>query len=390
MINKKLLTEEVQKFIDANLGADVHRISLAKSPFEGVTSAELATQIISKAKCKTKLPTWFSTKNIYYPPTLSIEQTSSENTAKYKTSLLPKGIIVDLTAGLGVDSYYFSKSATHVFSCEVNEELSKITAYNAKILNTTNITCLATDGLEWLKNTAQNFDAIYLDPARRNNSGKVFKLADCTPNVVKYLPLLFSKTNIVVVKTAPLLDLQAGIIELKNVAEIHIVSVKNECKELLWVLEPGTQIIPKICCVSINETLKKTEVSTIKQEISYAKTIEKYLYEPDAAVLKSGAFDWVAKNYNLQKLATQSHLYTSNSFVPEFMGRIFAVKNIIKAKDLKANKNVEANVIARNYPLKAEDIVKKFKILPSFKNFMIFTKLADQHVIIDTEIIRYY
>lgn len=392
-MNINLFAKEVQEYINGHLSVDVSKIVLAKSPFAEVSAAELANQIAAKKKAEKKLPTWFHQENIIYPSTLSVEQTSSEDTASYKRQLIKGDRVLDITAGFGVDSYYFAKKAKQVFSCEINPQLSAITAHNAKILGLINLTCLATDGLEFLKQSEENFGTIYVDPARRNSSGKVFKLADCTPNVVEHLDLLLSKAERVIIKTSPLLDIHAGLAELRNVSAIHIVSVRNECKELLWILDAGFEGEPQIVCATLNNYTKTVELpfndhpttAYLKEEIKQG-----FLYEADAALMKSGAFNAVANTYGLQKLAKQSHLYYSEQIETTFAGRIFEIETALAPNELKKLKDLSGNVIVRNFPDKAENLVKKFKIKPDQQTFYLFTQLDGNYVVFKTKIVQYY
>ncbi len=391
-MNSKLLADGVQAYISKNLNADVNKIALSRSPFSGVTAAELANQIAAKKKAEKKLPTWFKHEGIIFPSTLSVEQTSSEDTATYKQTLLIGTSLIDLTAGFGVDSFYFAQCMEKVYSCEINEELSAISKHNAKVLNCNNITFLATNGLNFLKESSLFFDNIYVDPARRSASGKVFKLADCSPNVVEQLDLLFSKSPRVIVKTSPLLDIQAGLNELRNVAAIHIVSVKNECKELLWVLKRNFKGETEITCATINESTKSLSfgLEALKHKTKISTVLPQgYLYEPDVAMMKSGAFDWIADNFELQKVEVQSHLYFSDSINTNFPGRIFKINALLKPNELKKNAH-SGNVIVRNFPEKAENLVKKYKITPAQKDFLIFTNTAHGHIVVMAEIVQYY
>ncbi len=392
-MNKQILNKEVQTYISEHLNADVDKIALSKSPFIGVSAAELANQIAAKKKSEKKLPKWFKTPNIYYPSTLSIEQTSSEETAKYKQHLLKGERFVDLTAGFGVDSFYFAKRAKEVYSCEINVDLSNVSAHNTKVLGANNIKCLAGDGLTFLEQSNECFDTIYIDPARRSTSGKVFKLAECTPNVVTHLDLLLNKASRIIIKTSPLLDIQAGLSELKNVSEIHILSVKNECKELLWVLDKDFIGEPTIFCVTINQQTKifSFPIAVVKSKTVIGQQLPTgYLYEPDTSLMKSGAFDYIAEKFFLEKLDVQSHLYFSNKINAEFPGRIFEIKEILAPNEFKKSQGLKANVIVRNYPEKAENLVKKYKIAPSKKDFLIFTKYYSGLLIVKAEIIQYY
>lgn len=394
-MNNNLLAPAVQAYIQKNLTADVNQIALAKSAFEGVTSAELATQITAKKKAEKKLPTWFKTADIYYPPVLSIEQTSSEITAKYKAKLAHGNSLIDVTGGFGIDTYYFSKSVVQVTHCEINNELSAIAAHNAKTLKANNIKFEATDGIAYLQNTGQHFDTIYVDPARRAEKGKVFMLKDCSPDVVSILDKLITKSARIIIKTAPLLDISAGLSELKQVSEIHIVSVKNECKELLWVIDRDFNQDTRIIAVTLNETEKDFSFyrSAMHTPVQFVTALlpSLYLYEPDAALLKSGAFNLIGSAYGLSKLHPQTQLYTSSEVNKDFPGRIFKIEEILTTAELKRAANLTGNVIVRNYPAKPEDLVKKYKIKANKNLFLIFAKVANgENVILKASIIQYY
>ncbi len=392
-MNKNILNKEVQAYINSNMNADVNHIALAKPLFKNVSSAELAGQIAAKKKSTYKLPTWFTTNEIYYPALLSIEQCSSEPTAAYKASLALGNTLIDLTSGFGVDSFFFSKKVNQVYSCEINEELASITAHNAKILGANNIEVLATDGIEFLKSTVQSFDTIYIDPARRNQSNKVFKLKDCTPDITEHLDLFLTKAKRLIIKTAPLLDISAGLLELKNVSEIHILSVKNECKELLWIVDRDYQGEPKITCATLNTTIKTFSfpISDLKITTNITNTeLKGYLYEPDVALLKSGAFNLIANRYDLKKLHQQSQLYYSDEYKPEFLGRIFKIEAQLAINELKKEKDLKGNVIVRNFPEKAETLVKKYKITPTHDDFILFTQNNNGYLVIKATIIQHY
>ncbi|UKT65807.1 class I SAM-dependent methyltransferase [Pedobacter mucosus] len=394
-MNKNLLDQAVQNYINASLSADINQIALAKSRFEGITSGELAEQITAKKKSEKKLPTWFNTPNIYYPPPLSIEQTSSEKTAKYKAKLVKGDSLIDLTGGFGVDSFYFAKETAEVIHCEINAELSAIVTYNYALLNAKNIQCYAENGIELIKNGVKQYGTVYIDPARRAEKGKVFMLKDCSPDVVSNLDTILEKTSRIIIKTAPLLDISAGLLELKFVSEIHIVSVKNECKEILWVIDKDFNGTLKIIASTLNEIEKYFVFLKSEAEIpvDFIDNLaeQKYLYEPDVALLKSGAFNLIAKRYELKKLHPQTQLYASNNINRNFPGRIFEIKQIILPKDLKKKEGVIGNVIVRNYPAKPEELVKKYKIKSAKEDFLIFTKtLNENNVILRSQIVQYY
>ncbi|WP_443946918.1 THUMP-like domain-containing protein [Pedobacter sp. AW1-32] len=394
-MNKNLLAKVVQDYICANIHADINQIALAKSPFEQVSPAELATQLLSKKKSEKKLPTWFNTENIYYPQTLSIEQTSSESTARYKSTLARGESLIDLTGGFGVDSFYFSKRIKSVLHCEINAALSEIAAYNAKILQACELEFYSGDGLDYLLRGHKTFDTIYIDPARRSEKGKVFMLKDCTPNVVENLDFLCASAARILIKTAPLLDIKLGLSELKNVSEIHIVSVKNECKELLWVIDRDYNGPVKIKAVTLNDIEKTFEFILDDESAEPTWTNDllpgQFLYEPDAALLKSGGFNWIAERFALQKLHPQTHLYTSANVQVDFPGRIFEIEDVYFGAALKKARNLRGNVIVRNYPAKPEELVKKHKIESSKEEFLIFSKrYSGEHVAVRAKILQHY
>lgn len=380
-MNSSILDNAVQVYIRDNQHADVHQIAMAKSPFSGITGAELANQIAARKKCIKKLPAWYHTAGIYYPPLLSVEQCSSEITAAYKAKLASGNTLIDITGGYGVDSYYFSKTNNSVIHCEINDELSAIASHNAPLLGQKNIRFIAGDGIKILSGSPETYDTIFIDPARRSSSGKVFMLKDCTPDVVENLDLLLSKAKRILIKTAPLLDLSAGLKELSHVAEIHIVSVRNECKELIWVIEKGYTGKPKIISTALNAQEKQFSLTKDEEESVAAERVSfadpkpgQYLYEPDVALLKSGAFNFIAERYRLQKLDYQTQLYVSDAINDSFPGRIFKIDQVLSAGDLKKEKNLISNVIVRNYPAQAALLVKKFQITPHDTFFMIFTQ----------------
>lgn len=387
MENKKLLAADVQSFIQDSLNLNFSKLALQKNPFPDLSWNEILTQIASKTKAKEKLPTWFQTKDILYPGKLSIEQTSSEVTANYKASIIKGEQIIDLTGGFGVDDYFFSKSFKKVVHCELKEELHQIVKNNYKSLQAKNIECYLGDSSIILKELNTPFDWIYIDPSRRNDvKGKVFMLKDCLPNVPENLSDYFQYTNNILIKTAPILDITAGINELDFVKEIHIVAVNGEVKELLWILEKNYSGKAQIRTINFNkESEEKFDfiLDDTPIHISYSHP-KKYIYEPNAAILKSGAFELVAKNYNIEKLHQHSHLYTSDNLMT-FPGRRFEVINCfpynkVKMKEYMLDKKI--NITIRNFPESVENIRKKWKIKDGGPLYSFFTINAENDKIV--------
>ena len=374
---KKLLHTDIQQFISNNLTADVSKLAMKKNPFSAINYAEIIHQIVAKKKAKDKLPTWFGAKNIIYPEKISIEQTSSEITAKYKASMVSGKNLIDCTGGFGIDDYYFAQQFESVVHCEINPELSKIVTHNFHQLKAENITCISGNSSDILVHLNQQFDCIYIDPSRRNDvKGKVFMLKDCLPNVVDLQDFYFQYTDTILIKTAPILDLQAGLTELKNVVSIHIIAVENEVKELVWKIEKNNTESPKIFAINIEkEQTVSTEISLIKNYKASFGLPKKYLFEPNASLLKSGGFEAISAIFEVEKLHQHSHLYTSVE-LKKFQGRRFEVVQEIPFQKSDVNKyiqNQKMNVSTRNFPLKVEEIKKKFKISDGGNVYAFFT-----------------
>ena len=377
-MNKHILNIEVQDFINNNLNSNIHDILLKGTSFATVETKDIVEQIEAKKRSEKKLLTWFRTEKIYYPNKLNIEQTSSEVTALYKSELISGNSLIDLTGGFGVDSFYFSKQFNRVVHCEVNEELSKIASHNFKQLNTNNISTIAHNGLNYLKESKKQFDWIYIDPSRRNKSkGKVFFLTDCLPNIPENIDLLFKHSNNILIKTSPLLDITVGMNDLKYVKQIHVVAVNNEVKELLWVLEKGFE--HAICVFTTN--IKKNSEETFDflwdnektTNATYSEPLT-YLYEPNTALLKAGAFNIISKSLALNKLHPHSHLYTNDKLI-DFPGRTFKIEHILpyNKKELQKLQIKKANITTRNFPENVEQLRKKFKISDGGYFYLFFT-----------------
>lgn len=383
-MNPTILHSSVQQYITEHLHTDVPTLLFKGSPFDDVSVQELATQIVSKKKCEKKLPTWFHTENIYYPTKVHIEQTSSEITASYKSSLITGDSVIDITGGFGVDALFFSKKATKVTHCEVNPNLSTIVKNNYQQLKIDNIHLISGDGIEFLKTTSEKYDWIYIDPSRRDKSNnKVFLLKDCTPNIPENLELLFTKSKTILIKNSPILDLSKTIEELNFVKEIHVVAVANEVKELLFVLEKNFK--GSIQIKTINYTKKNTQLFDFQynkiNSFNYSEP-KKYIYEPNSAILKSGGFHEISNQLNVEKLHPHSHLYTSNTLI-EFPGRTFLIENSCQynkkeiKKYLKENK---ANITTRNFPETVSQIRKKTKIKDGGSQYLFFTTLKNENL----------
>ncbi len=360
-----MLRENEIQFIQENLHRDPVAIALEAAKYPNLDIPLLVGQIKARQKLKDKMPHWVANEKVFFPPTLALEQSSSEDTAHFKASLL-RGKVVDLTGGMGLDSFAFAQAGCEVDYIERQEKLAKITAFNHSVLKAGNIQHHTGDCLKWLSECAELFDFIYVDPARRDGAGnKVVLLQDCEPNAIELIPYINNKTSLLI-KTSPLLDLDRATKELGGVEKIYIVCLKNEVKELLFLKTSQSSEDPEIEVIELSQTNpslfigKKSAESAIICEFG---PISKYLYEPHAGILKAGFFKLVGNG--LLKIAPNTHLYTSKELHTNFAGRTFEVlaegpleKKWIQTV-LPAGK---ANISTRNFPIKSDEIRKKFQL----------------------------
>ncbi|WP_163410392.1 THUMP-like domain-containing protein [Flavobacterium ajazii] len=379
-MNTSILNKSIQDFISQNTGASITKLALQKNPFPETDWILILNQIEARTKAKEKLPTWFATEKIIYPSKISVEQTSSEKTAAYKASLIEGKSLIDLTGGFGVDDYYFSKKIKIVAHCEINEELSAIVKHNFEQLGVKNCFFYADDSTNILNESEPDFkwDWIYIDPSRRNDAkGKVFMLKDCLPNVPESLDFYFEKSDSILIKTAPLLDISAGLSELKFVKNIHIIALENEVKELLFEIHNNYKGGITIKTANILKDKTETFEFILGEQDEYVSyhLPQKFLYEPNSAIMKSGGFDEISTSFGINKLHKHSHLYTSEELI-DFPGRSFEIEKVISygKNDMKAALlNQQANITTRNFPETVENIRKKWKIKNGGNLYCFFT-----------------
>ena len=383
-----LFQDEVQLFIRTYSGKNPSELALKKNPFPEIAIADIIGQIESRIKCETKLPTWFNTERIIYPPKVSIEQSSSELTSKYKATLVSGNSLIDLTGGFGVDAFYFKKQFHKVVHCEHNSALSELVAHNFKILET-DIECCAGDGMEILKQEQHKFDVIYIDPSRRHQSkGKVFHLEDYEPNVVRGLKTYLDYTQTLLIKVSPLLDIQLVLNTIPFIKEIHLVAVQNEVKEFLILIEKGWSSSSMITAVNLRGNSSdvftfdwNAEKSIPFQNFSSPKT---YLYEPNAAIMKSGGFGTLGNSFPVSKLHKNSHLFTSDDLI-DFPGRVFKIKECLPYQKSTVRdflKNRKANISIRNFPEDVKTLKSKWNIADGGDQYLFFTTDAENNKLV--------
>ncbi len=386
-MNKNLLNTGVQDYIKNFSSSDILSVSFKNQIFDGVSNKELITQLEGRQKCRRKLPLWFDTPNILYPKREAIEQSSSQATAIYKSALITGKSLLDLTGGYGVDSYFFSKKFESVTYCERQAELAAIAAHNFNELDAHNVEVRNVDGLAMLERSEISYDVIYLDPARRKTSGKrVFLLSEAEPPLPDSLPDFWAHTTLILIKTSPLLDLVSGIRELSSVKEIHIVAVDNEVKEVLWLLEKGFSEEARITSVNLGTADNHMFSFLLSEEknsiISYGEVGE-YVYEPNASLMKAGAFGLLSERMDLLKLHPNSHLYSSNNLL-KFPGRTYRVIRSFpyNAREVKRLGLKKAHVVARNFPKTVDSLRAKYKLKDGGDKSLIFTTNKEGKLIV--------
>ncbi|WP_455004651.1 THUMP-like domain-containing protein [Capnocytophaga gingivalis] len=380
MLNYQLVTPEVQAYLQEHLWEEAPKFALKKSPFSGVSASELAQQLLGRQKAKEKLPLWHRTQGIYYPVKLSLEQASSEATARYKASLVT-GHLLDATGGFGVDDYFFAQRCKSVTHCELQEELSEIVAHNFAVLGA-DIHCVAQDSYAYLASEGKHYDVIYLDPARRDtHKRKVFFLEDCTPDVPHSLDFLWQYTDTILLKASPMLDISRALTQLPQAHEIHIVAIEGEVKELLFLLRK-TPLEGEVQIKAVNMLSTRTDIFSFfpseREEIGVSMTQGVgccYLYEPNAALLKGNGLFPVARAYELAYLNKDSQLLLAKDYIPDFPGRVFLIDEILPydRKLLKSEKITQANITVRNFPMKVAEIRERFSIAEGGNCYLFFT-----------------
>lgn len=378
------MDSKTKEFINKHLNDDIHTLSLRYKNDRTIDLELALRQIVGKNKAKYKIPSFYLNDEILYPAQLSLEQSSSESTAKYKSTLCEGVKLVDLTGGFGIDCYYISKNFKEAVYVERQIVLCEYASNNFKVLGGLNIEIVNDTSESYLEKITA-VDLIYIDPARRNSNGKkVVSLNECEPDISILAPALMQKAKKVMVKLSPMFDINLALNELPNTNEVHIISVENECKELVLILsETKSDKIPlKMINLTKNNSFQFFE-SEIRNELftecEYASEILLYLYEPNSSIMKAGAFKFIAKAFNLKKLHVNTHLYTSNELIVDFPGRVFSVISVTDSSKIELKKlfttTPKANINVRNYPLTVEEFRKKTKITDGGTDYIFACKL---------------
>lgn len=389
-----LLDEQTAHFVSEHRRDDVRTLALSASRYPGVDMPRALEQIAGWQMLERKVPSWAAVEGLLLPPKLPLEQCSSQATATYKARLVGSGkSLADLTGGLGIDCTFMGQAFEQVTYVERQEWLCRLARHNFPLLGLRQAEVTCGDAAEMLDGLPP-VDCIFLDPARRDSrGGKVVAVADCEPDVSLLEPRLLAKARRVLVKLSPMLDLALALHTLRHVAEAHVVAVDGECKELLLLLRSGETAVEAddvpVHCVNLasatGDFLSPPFVFTRRSEQAagchYAVVPRAYLYEPDASLLKAGAFRSVAVAYGLEGLHPNSHLYTSDSSKEGFPGRVFRVEGCAGFGKRELTSLLgglrRANLTVRNFPASVAELRRRLKLAEGGTDYLFATTLAD-------------
>ncbi|WP_241684886.1 class I SAM-dependent methyltransferase [Cyclobacterium xiamenense] len=377
-------TAELMQFVHDHLNEDPAQLLLKQKEIPGLDLKAAAAQIALRQKARQKLPSWFVHPHLIFPPALSVEQCSSERTARYKASLVQGTTLLDLTGGFGVDTVYLGENSKRVTYVERQEELVALARRNLPhFLNSQHCTFVKQDALEFLRETPETYDLLYVDPARRGmGNQKLHRLRDLEPDLVRNWDLLQQKARVIMVKASPMLDISEACRELSGITQVHVLGVKNEVRELL-LLADGSGKPLRIVAVEMREGETFSFSFSPEEEALACPTFAypgKYLIIPYAALLKAGAFKSFSVAQGLAKLHPHTHVYTTDQLPEAVPGRVFEVMEQIRLDKKVLKKRYpegKVHVISKNHPLKAEAFKKKFRLRDGGTEFLIAATAVD-------------
>ena len=383
-------------FIREHADDDVRQLALRGSKMSEVDLSYALEQIAGRQKAHTKLPSWASIDGIVYPPHLSMEQCSSELTARYKASIAGKGaLFVDLTAGFGVDMAFIAQGFQKAVHVERQPQLCAISSENYNVLGLNHIEVVCGDGVEYL-HTMNHADLLFIDPARRDeHGGRTYGIADCTPNVLEMLDEMLEKADRVMIKLSPMLDWRKAVADLGKVNDVHIISVDNECKELLLAVkseertENSTSPSLRVVCVNLLSDGNKEcfefngqQSSPSSSAFHFSPFDSRFLYEPNASIMKAGCFGLLEQRFGVMQLDKNSHLFVSDKEVIGFPGREFLIekRTSMNKRELKAAlADIDkANITVRNFPMSVAELRKRLKLKEGGEVYIFATTIANE------------
>lgn len=387
-----MANQSTDAFIRQHAGEDVRQLALRGTKDPEVDLSYALDQIAGRQKARTKLPSWAKIAEIVYPPHLSMEQCSSEYTAWYKKKIVERltgkrQLFVDLTGGFGVDFAFIATLFQQAVYVERQEALCSLSSHNFRVLGLTQAQTRCGDGMDYLT-TVSHADVIMIDPARRDeHGGRTFAITDCTPNILESLNQLLEKSHYTLVKLSPMLDWQKAVEDIGEqwVREVHIVSVGNECKELLLVLSKQVSSL-KVFCVNDEDCFEYMYHHDTSDDVVVASLGGRYLYEPNASIMKGGCFQQIEQQFPVRQLAPNSHLFLSDEKLAHFPGRAFEVLDTTSMNKRELKEKLQpmrqANIAVRNFPLSVAELRKRLRITDGGEDFLFASTTAEKtHII---------
>jgi hypothetical protein len=395
LLISEIFSERLQNFIRHHENEDPNTIVLKNRTIDGVPASFIAAQINGRRKAKEKIPDYAKNPFVIFPPKVNLEQSSSQTTAEFKVDFIKKNILdlkscADLTGGFGVDSFFLSKTFHEVDYVEPHQSIFEVAQHNHVQLKAENIHHHLNGAENFLVTTDKKFDLIFIDPSRRKSGNqKVNSLRQSEPDVIYLQDLILTKTRFCLTKASPLFDIQLALSELKRVKIVIVVSVKNECRELLFFQDvefEGEPVIQSVNILPDKVEYFEFKFSAEKQERVSFGPPGVYFYEPNASILKGGAFKMISKKYNIAKIHPNTHLYSSDLLVSDFPGRIFKIEEIVKADATVIARlfpNGKVNVLTRNYPLSTDELKKKLHVTDGDWKYVIgFTGVDKKYLVV--------
>lgn len=387
MIAGHQVNDAMFTYIARNLDADTCKLLLKAEPKLTFDKSFAILQIECRRKCRLKIPELLSHEHFLFPKSISAEQCTHEEVARFHASLFHfNDHVLDMTMGLGVDDYYIASVAQRLIAIELDPEIAAVGKHNFGFL-ASNVNVIEGDSIHFLQSCDDHFDAIFIDPARRGESGKrLYGLADCQPNVLSLLPLIKQHSSRLLIKASPMLDVTQSMRELGgSLTDIWAISIKNECKELLFKLDFKSSVAP-IALHALNYTGCEWQQfsSPVNDELTnldYTTPVEgAFLYEPNASIMKLGCYRAVEHSFNAPQLAPNSHLMVSNEIQHNFPGRKFRIIEVIPFKDKQlkslSKRLRQANIATRNFRLSADVLKSRLRLGDGGTTYLFATTLV--------------
>ncbi len=388
------LNDDMVKWIETHRNDDVTKLRLRYHKSSDIDIAFAILQIECRRKVLRKIPKTLSNPRFIFPTALSAEQCTSDLLAEFHASLINDGEnILDMTCGLGIDTFHFARKAKNVTAIELDADVANAATINARTLSLDNITIINDNCINFITTDNNIYDTIFIDPARRGEGGKrLYALTDCIPDVTAIIDVIKAKCNRLIIKASPMIDISKTLEEHPYISEVYTLGTKQECKELILIADFSKKTItPILHAVTMTESgiseLRYTAIEEHKSIPLFDTPNENnYIYEPFPALMKAAPYRLLSAKYNVNKLHPNTHIYTSNKYIENFPGDIFRIDKIIEFSS-KEIKNIyksypQINVATRNFILTADELRKRLKVKDGGENKLMGVTLANNRRIL--------